>query len=1132
MNDTGSSSSMNDNNNLEVVVDDGVTDKVNDVEVIDDHDTDDDNDHVDDKDEDDFNRSNINHIYVLPSSSNWYCSQTADFNQQRQLYCYASKMIVFLFDLEKRQFIGELVGHTDRILSVCFNRLSTHLCLSASSDKTVRLWNIDTLTCQSFHDAHHTEVTCVVSSLFDAELAVSGDRQGKIVLWRVLTKEIKVCTPLPIASSITSMAFCPVPHSHNLLAIGYLNGLVVLFDVVTLTVKCKINAHSDEVQSIVWLRLPHSQGPSEGSTNDTELLTFATSSKDKTINVWKQVANTLDSGFTALRKMNVSGGSNSKGGGGANYNDKSRAWITLSWSPSSPDYLLSSSLNADLLIWNLTHTKPAPDKLPGNQHQRIIFSITQCPLSSDTTSSSTSKQYAPRFITTSMDRKMICWENSKIKVKIAALGGFVYTLASSQFNPNTISIGCGDNTIRQWSPNDPSVSADGDPDCSSDVYDTRSYWKGIQSKVTALAINPSCPWQLAFGLDDGRVGIYDTDKNNSSFFPGQHKKEIYELQWRCIVGGSATDQSHKLYSVGNNEVYEWDAKDQDRGFKNINDHIKVHNKQYKPSNKSEFYWNDDMDALAIATTNGAIEVYDSGFKLMCTIKNHNGLINRIRWNPHKEYKDYFATASLDKTVIVYRLVRGSINDGGDATAAELEVVRHFKDYRAPVFGLCWSPHDKHLLAACSADGTAQVWNIDSNQPISNMRGHDGRVLTVLWSYLYPNVIFTGGEDQTVRMWDYTKQPFKQPPQEKHRVKTINDNHIVQSTTAPTQSQPQVMAGGLDTQPQSSPPQTTPTSSQASSPSLPASTTTTTTTTKPKKSKVILPSLYNKVPSKDTQLCISLAKSLQQSDNNPTNAANPEVMDGLFTPNVKSLEHILQQEMTTHVGHKEYDHFVSINMWGGNLKEALYRVVKQGQLNAHHVAISAQGGKELWQSMCHYYSKQLIVEGDFHMAVTYLLAIHKVAEAIETYRQGGFIQEAIALARLRLPADHDTIKSLYLEWGQKSQESDQMQSIKCYLAARRPDLAVQLLKSKPSANNNQLLQELEKILGGTSSNVDGLVEGVGVGLGVGVGVGVGVVGGNYGVGGSGVGEESVDATSVVVGSASLQCVKPHLDVVDT
>lgn len=88
-----------------------------------------------------------------------------------------------------------------------------------------------------------------------------------------------------------------------------------------------------------------------------------------------------------------------------------------------------------------------------------------------------------------------CWT-------LPSLGGFAYSLAFSSVDVGSLAIGVGDGMIRVW--NTLSIKNN---------YDVKHFWQGVKSKVTALCWHPTKEGCLAFGTDDGKVGLYDTYSN-------------------------------------------------------------------------------------------------------------------------------------------------------------------------------------------------------------------------------------------------------------------------------------------------------------------------------------------------------------------------------------------------------------------------------------------------------------------------------------------------------------------------------------------------------------------------------------------------------------------------------------------
>ena len=57
----------------------------------------------------------------------------------------------------------------------------------------------------------------------------------------------------------------------------------------------------------------------------------------------------------------------------------------------------------------------------------------------------------------------------------------------------------------------------------------------------------------------------------------------------------------------------------------------------------------------------------------------------------------------------------------------------------------------------------QVWNVQAGEGIANFRGHSGRVLSVAWSDLDPDIVYSGSEDFSLQAWSIAGQENKMPP---------------------------------------------------------------------------------------------------------------------------------------------------------------------------------------------------------------------------------------------------------------------------------------------------------------------------------------------------------------------------------
>jgi transducin (beta)-like 1 len=208
-------------------------------------------------------------------------------------------------------------------------------------------------------------------------------------------------------------------------------------------------------------------------------------------------------------------------------------------------------------------------------------------------------------------------------------------------------------------------------------------------------------------------------------------------------------------------------------------------------------WSADGSQLATGSYDGVARLWDaSSGALVRTFVRHSGPIFSLRWNKRG---DKLLTGSADKSAIVWDAATGqvvqafSVHSGptldGDwkddttfATSStdcrilvcrlgDAQPLRQLQGHSSEVNAVRWDPTGT-MLASCSDDGTAKVWDMsqlggDSSsgsgavQPRHVLHGHTKEIYTIKWSPTGPGsanpgvplVLATASFDATVRLWD-------------------------------------------------------------------------------------------------------------------------------------------------------------------------------------------------------------------------------------------------------------------------------------------------------------------------------------------------------------------------------------------
>ncbi|XP_023145960.2 gem-associated protein 5 isoform X2 [Amphiprion ocellaris] len=1000
----------------------------------------------------------------LPASPNWYCSRCSDVSRGG-LLGVGAKNVICLLDVSAStcRVTGELVGHKDLVsgVSFCQHEAQSHICVSSSTDGSVRFWDSDKRMLIREHAAHQNPVSAVHWSPVDKNLVVSGDEKGIVVCHWYNTGDTSSFFPEPRTIFCLSCS----PHTWNCVAVGYKDGMIVLIDVSKKgEVMHRLRGHDDEIHSLSWSPVASEDvfysRPEDGeATNGVSAAEekgcyLASGSKDQTVRIWSTARG---KGVTTLKLPYLK-----RRGSVVDPGVKERLWLNVHWPKGRVTQLVSSCFSGELMMWDLAKSGKQRWTLfgtssEGQNHSRIVFN----------TSSFQLPDGKELLISTSMDREIKCWDLASLDCcwTLPTLGGFVYALSFSPVGSGCLALGVGDNMIRVWNTL-----------TTQNRYDTRSFWQGIKSKVTALAWHPTKEGSLSFGTDDGKVGIYDVFSNKPpQISSSYHRKTVYTLAWGPPVppmsfGAAGGKPSYSLYSCAGEGVIlqhdpsklSGDASDIDRLIRDTN------NIKHKLSPHTDLSWKPDGKVVAVGNEDGCIDVYQApSLKLLCSIQQHHKIINSLRWHhDHScapERHSLLASGSSNATVFVHDL-HSVIENPPESPVVLTEPYRRLSGHTAKITGMSWSPHHDARLVTVSYDGTAQVWDVLEEAAVSNYRGHVGYLLSVDWSPVDPDVIWTGGKDFTVQEWNVSKQEFTKPPKGKkmadlkEKMKTNTKQKKKNKKTTGGASSADLngeavtgekVVTGLDVSAEDEEDEVCSTNSPVPAPATfemqRKSSAVVKSKDKPdlnllkkKKPRSMLPlstSMDHRPKEELLQDCITLA-SVRHSDA-PAGCVpgqGDHIHLGLFTDRA-ALHRMFQAEEEGHVEAGHFDSVVYLRLWSGDLEGALQLATEKGELNDHLLSIAPMAGFGVWSRTVEAFVKQLCLQEQYLKAASHLLSINKLYEAVDLLRSHKLYREAIALVKARLPADEPVLKELYTCWAATLEKDGHFSAAaKCYLAA--------------------------------------------------------------------------------------------------
>ena len=178
----------------------------------------------------------------------------------------SSDRTVKLWDLTTGMLRRTFEGHSDWVLCVAFSPDST-LVASASSDKTVKLWDPTTGVMRRTFEGHSERVSRVAFSP-DGSLVLSASFGETVKLWDSATGAVRHTFEDHSGTFVFGVAFSP---DGSLVALASSDKTVKLWDPATGVVRRTLKGHSDSVSDVAF-------SPDSGLV--------ASASSDKTVTLW------------------------------------------------------------------------------------------------------------------------------------------------------------------------------------------------------------------------------------------------------------------------------------------------------------------------------------------------------------------------------------------------------------------------------------------------------------------------------------------------------------------------------------------------------------------------------------------------------------------------------------------------------------------------------------------------------------------------------------------------------------------------------------------------------------------------------------------------------------------------------
>jgi len=241
----------------------------------------------------------------------------------------------------------------------------------------------------------------------------------------------------------------------------------------------------------------------------------------------------------------------------------------------------------------------------------------------------------------------------------------------------------------------------------------------------------------------------------------KHTSEVFMCAWnpiytRIIATGSG-DASARIWEMGGPS-----ARD---GCANT---IVLQHGHHGDRNKdvTTLEWSSDGELLATGSYDGVARVWRRSGELMFILNQHRGPIFSLKWNKRG---NFLLSGSYDKTTIVWDIAASAAQAAQAAQSAQLPngalqrqqqqqvfpatglVRQQFEFHDAPALDVDWK--DDMIFASCSTDKCVNICQVGSPAPLQTYVGHTDEVNAVKWD---PSgtLLASCSDDCTAKVWQW------------------------------------------------------------------------------------------------------------------------------------------------------------------------------------------------------------------------------------------------------------------------------------------------------------------------------------------------------------------------------------------